>query len=271
MFCALVGNPVAHSLSPAMYAAFCAQFGITNLRYETYALEPQAFEIALLEFQKAGGYSLNVTTPFKGLALEHATRATGKAKRAGAANLLTFRDGEILADNTDGDGLLRDIANNWGFSLEERCVLVLGAGGAARGALAALMSVKGVKLFVANRTLEKAQALASDFPGVESVSFDALAAVQSDLLINATTSSLQGVDLPVPAAAIRPDTYVYDMLYSKTGRTHFLSQMKTLGAEHCRDGLGMLLEQGALVFEQWFGKVPKTRGLVDDRRWLQAR
>ncbi|PIQ44149.1 MAG: shikimate dehydrogenase [Gammaproteobacteria bacterium CG11_big_fil_rev_8_21_14_0_20_46_22] len=271
MFCALVGNPVDHSLSPLMYVAFCEQWGISDFRYETYALEFSAFESALAAFQQEGIHSLNITTPFKSLALACATDASTRARRAGAANLLTFDDNKLIADNTDGEGLLRDISMRWGLSLQDRTVVVLGAGGAARGALAALMSVEGMKCFVVNRTLEKAQYLAEAFEGVRAASFDSLASIQADLIINATSSSLQGVNLPVPAEAISTDTYVYDMFYTKNGHTHFLSQMKALGAVHCRDGLGMLLEQGALVFEQWFGQVPEIGKLIEDRTWLHPR
>ena len=254
----VIGNPVAHSKSPAIHAQFAAQTG-ESIAYERLAAPLDDFAACVQHFMQSGGRGANVTVPFKLEAFALATQLTPRAQAAGAVNTLSFEDGRIVGDNTDGVGLVRDIVHNAGVVLEGRRILLLGAGGAARGVVMPLLAGRPQQLVVANRTFARAQELVQSFPAAASVlkaaAFDDLSG-QFDVIINATSASLSA-DLPaVPATLFGPQVFVYDMMYAATP-TVFMQWAAQHGA--CvRDGLGMLVEQAAESFFVWRGARPDT-------------
>jgi shikimate dehydrogenase len=265
-YCAVIGNPIAHSLSPPLYQHFAHQVGI-KIRYERLCSPVDQFKETVLAFQAAGGCSLNVTAPFKSLALELADSASDVAQLAGASNLLLIEADSIQADNVDGAGLVKDIQTNWAFDLTGQSVLVLGAGGAVRGCLPILLAQNPAKVTVVNRTLHKAIAIQKIFPQIEVLGFEALNQPSFDVILNGTSASLKSRTLPIPDTLIRPETYCYDLSYSLS-ETVFLQQCREHGSQFCRDGLGMLIEQGAQAFYRRFGQKPETKNLLNDRAWL---
>lgn len=262
---AVFGNPVGHSKSPAIHAAFAKACG-QDLIYEARLVAVDQFPSAVADFVAAGGKGANVTVPFKEEAFRLCTQLSERAGRAGAVNTLTFDGGEILGDNTDGAGLVRDIAHNLGFSLFDCRILLLGAGGAARGVIAPLLAERPAALFIANRSPEKALGLVADFANVaacrsEGGSFAGLAGRSFDLVINATSASLSGAGLPLPASVFAEGSLAYDMMYGK-GETPFLTQAREQGASRQVDGLGMLVEQAAEAFAVWRGIRPETAAIL---------
>lgn len=262
---AVIGHPVAHSLSPHIHAAFAAQTG-QDLTYERLPAPLNGFIAAVRGFIEHGGRGLNVTLPFKLEAHAMAHTLTERARAAGAVNTLKISDGLIVGDNTDGVGLVTDIERNAAFPLGGRNVLLLGAGGAARGAVLPLLHARPASLTIANRTLSKATALARAFAGQGNIvvcDSSALAGV-FDLVINATSASL-GEDLP----EVRPDifgsaTLAYDMMYGNEP-TVFMRFAAQHGAA-TRDGLGMLVEQAAESFFLWRGVQPETAPVYAELR-----
>ena len=257
------GNPVAHSKSPAIHAAFAAASG-QDMTYEARLAAVDGFAQAMTEFVAAGGKGANVTVPFKEDAYRLATRLSARAERAGAVNTLAVDGAEIFGDNTDGAGLVRDIAHNFGFSPAGRRVLLLGAGGAARGVIAPLLATGVASLFIANRTAGKAEALAASFADMAALSagnFAKTAGLKFDLVINATSASLAGDSLPLPAGIFASGSLAYDMMYGR-GETLFLAQAREQGAARQVDGLGMLVEQAAEAFFVWRGVRPATRHVL---------
>lgn len=254
----VIGNPVSHSKSPAIHAQFAAQTG-ESIAYERLAAPLDDFAACVQHFMQSGGRGANVTVPFKLEAFALATQLTPRAQAAGAANTLSFDDGRIVGDNTDGVGLVRDIVHNAGVVLEGRRILLLGAGGAARGVLMPLLAERPQQLVVANRTVARAQELVQSFPAaapvLKAAAFDDLSG-QFDVIINATSASLSA-DLPaVPATLFGPQVFVYDMMYAATP-TVFMQWAAQHGAR-VRDGLGMLVEQAAESFFVWRGARPDT-------------
>lgn len=256
---AVFGNPIAHSKSPAIHAEFarqCAQ----DLVYEARLAPLDGFAGAVAEFVAAGGRGANVTVPFKEEAYRLSDRLSERAALAGAVNTLSFADGEIRGDNTDGAGLVRDIVHNLGLPLAGRRILLLGAGGAARGVVAPLLGEAPAALCIANRSVDKAQALAALVAGrfaVEATSFADLAGKSFDVVINATSASLAGSRLPLPDGVFAAGSLAYDMMYGKA-ETPFLAQARAAGAGRLADGLGMLAEQAAEAFYLWRGERPDT-------------
>lgn len=254
----VIGNPVAHSKSPAIHAQFAAQTG-ESIAYERLAAPLDDFAACVHHFMQSGGRGANVTVPFKLEAFALATQLTPRAQAAGAVNTLSFDDGRIVGDNTDGVGLVRDIVHNAGVVLEGRRILLLGAGGAARGVVMPLLAERPQQLVVANRTFARAQELVQSFPAaapvLKAAAFDDLSG-QFDVIINATSASLSA-DLPaVPATLFGPQVFVYDMMYAATP-TVFMQWAAQHGAR-VRDGLGMLVEQAAESFFVWRGARPDT-------------
>lgn len=254
----VIGNPVSHSKSPAIHAQFAAQTG-ESIAYERLAAPLDDFAACVQHFMQSGGRGANVTVPFKLEAFALATQLTPRAQAAGAANTLSFDDGRIVGDNTDGVGLVRDIVHNAGVVLEGRRILLLGAGGAARGVVMPLLAERPQQLVVANRTFARAQELVQSFPAaapvLKAAAFDDLSG-QFDAIINATSASLSA-DLPaVPATLFGPQVFVYDMMYAATP-TVFMQWAAQHGAR-VRDGLGMLVEQAAESFFVWRGARPDT-------------
>ncbi len=264
---AVFGNPISHSKSPVIHAAFAASSG-QDLIYEARLAPVDGFAAALAEFVGAGGKGANVTVPFKEDAFRLATRLSERAARAGAVNTLAFSGNEVFGDNTDGAGLVRDITVNLGYSLAGKRILLLGAGGASRGVIAPLLAEKPAALSIANRTASKAEALAAGFADlapVEGGDFARYAGRSFDVVINATSASLSGDSLPLPADLFAADSLAYDMMYGK-GETPFLQLAREQGAGRCADGLGMLVEQAAEAFFVWRGVRPLTLPVLADLR-----
>lgn len=250
---AVFGNPVAHSKSPRIHALFAAQTG-QDMSYDAILAPLDGFAAAVRDFVATGGRGANVTVPFKEEACRLATELTPRALAAGAVNTLSFAAGAIRGDNTDGAGLVRDLTANLGCSLAGQRILLLGAGGAARGVILPLLEEKPAALCIANRTAAKAEELAAAF-GVTGGGFEALAGRSFDLVINATSAGLSDAALPLPADVFAPHALAYEMLYGR--ETPFMAQARTAG---CRvaDGLGMLVEQAAEAFCVWRGVRPAS-------------
>ena len=260
---AVIGNPVAHSKSPMIHAAFAQQTG-QQLVYEKILAPLDDFRGTVNAFRQNGGRGLNVTLPFKEEGLMLADEASARAKAAGAANTLRFDVDRVYADNTDGVGLVQDIQGNRAFSLQGRSVLLLGAGGAARGVIAPLLEAGVSRLSIANRNIEKAQGLATRFP-IAAIAYAALAGQAFDLVINATSASLSNELPPLPEGVFAPGAMAYDMMYGK-GETPFLAFAHSQGATYCADGLGMLVEQAAASFYIWRGVQPATASVLSQLR-----
>lgn len=253
----VIGNPIAHSKSPEIHAQFAAQTG-QHLHYDRLLVPLRGFKAAVQVFQRRGGCGANVTVPFKLEAHALADQLTERARLAGAVNTLKFEEGRILGDNTDGAGLVTDIMSNAGQVLEGRRILLLGAGGAARGALLPLLQQKPRELVIVNRTAAKAAELAKlfvEYGPVRSVAYAELDGV-FDVIINATSASLSDDLPPLPVGVYGCETLAYDMMYGRQP-TVFMHSAQQHGAS-VRDGLGMLVEQAAEAFQWWRGVRPAT-------------
>ena len=256
---AVIGNPVAHSRSPAIHARFARQTG-QDLAYDRLPAPLDGFIATVEAFRAAGGRGLNVTVPFKVEAFAYCTRRSARATAAGAVNTLSFRDDGVHGDNTDGVGLVRDVEGRLGFRLAGARVLLLGAGGAARGVLAPLLDAGIARLTVANRTPARARelaALAGD-PRVLGCGFDGLAAGECfDLVVNATSTGLGDAAPAIDEARYAGVRLAYDMVYGARP-TAFMRQAAAQGCPTVSDGLGMLVEQAAESFFIWRGVRPQT-------------
>ncbi|OBV37501.1 shikimate dehydrogenase [Janthinobacterium psychrotolerans] len=259
------GNPIAHSKSPAIHAAFAGQTG-EAIVYERRLAPLDGFALAARGFAAEGGKGANVTVPFKLDACALATELTPRAKAAGAVNTLRFDGEEILGDNTDGAGLVADILRNAGVAIRGKRVLLLGAGGAARGVVLPLLQEQPQELFVANRTVATAAKLLEQFQqaGAGDIALRAGGFEQPegvfDIVINATSASLAGDLPPVPATVFGSHTLALDMMYG-AAPTVFMEFAAQQGAQ-VRDGLGMLVEQAAEAFFVWRGVRPATQDLL---------
>jgi shikimate dehydrogenase len=266
---AVMGNPIAHSLSPQIHAQF-AQQTQQDLSYEAILAPEDGFAQAVNEFREAGGRGLNVTVPFKQEAWSLASELSERAQRAGAVNTLSLGEaGSIQGDNTDGVGLLRDLTVNHGVSLKDKKILILGAGGAVRGVLVPLLKENPAEIRIANRTRERALELARDFGDLGSVigcGFDELDSYQPDIVINGTAAGLKGEVPPVPEALFESEPVAYDMMYGKDAPTAFEAWAEACGASLSVDGLGMLVEQAAESFFIWRGVRPDTQPVIESLR-----
>lgn len=263
----VMGHPVAHSKSPFIHARFAAQTS-QDLVYEAIDVEPGGFAAAVETFRSGGGRGLNVTLPFKQEAFAASHKVSDRARRAGAVNTLSFEDEAVRGDNTDGVGLVRDLVSNLGLEIRSRRVLLLGAGGAARGVLGPLLDEAPSELVVANRTVSRAESLCRDFGdqgAVRSAGFEALEGGAFDLVINATSAEVSGDLPPVPESALARDAVVYDMMYG-TAPTAFVRWGRSAGARLAADGLGMLVEQAAESFFIWRGTRPETVPVLEALR-----
>ncbi len=255
---AVIGNPVAHSRSPEIHASFARATG-EEIRYERLLAPLNTFSDTVLAFRSAGGAGANVTVPFKEEAFRLATVLSARARDAAAVNTLRFDAAEIYGDNTDGAGLIADLHHNLGVQVLEKRVLLLGAGGAARGVLHPLLLQRPALLVLANRTPEKAMALAAMAPHEVSVlAFSELHGTSFDLVINATSASLSGNVPPIPDGVLAQDCLAYDMVYANAGETPFMVWARSQGKVRVADGLGMLVEQAAESFLIWRGVRPDT-------------
>jgi shikimate dehydrogenase len=259
-----MGNPIAHSLSPVIHAAFAARTR-QRLNYQAFLVEPGAFSEAVRRFRMAGGKGLNVTIPFKEEAWTLAERRSPRAQLAGAVNTLGFEpEGGIWGDNTDGVGFVRDYVINHQGRIEGSRVLILGAGGAVRGVIEPILAEHPARIVIANRTVAKAAGLCSIFRAlgpIEASGFDGLAGRQFDLIINGTAASLQGRLPPLPDDLLAEGGCCYDMMYRATP-TPFVRWGQTHGAAQSVDGLGMLVEQAAESFHLWRGVRPETAPVI---------
>ncbi len=257
---AVFGNPIAHSKSPLIHAAFAHQTG-QDMVYSALLAPLDGFREAVSAFRADGGRGANVTVPFKEQAYALATRHTPRAQAAGAVNTLKFEADGLLGDNTDGAGLVHDLVANLGFSLAGQRILLMGAGGAARGVILPLLEQQPASLFIVNRTADKAIALAQSFGDQRNLSGGGYAALSGtfDLVINATAASLAGDLPPLPEDVFAPNALAYDMMYGKD--TPFLAFARTHGARTA-DGLGMLVEQAAEAFYVWRGVRPDTASVM---------
>lgn len=254
---AVIGNPVAHSNSPLIHAAFARQTG-QDLVYGRLLAPEGAFVATANAFRANGGRGLNVTLPFKGEAFRFATDLSARARAAQAVNTLKFEGDAIFADNTDGVGLVNDLVGNLGCTIAGRRVLLLGAGGAARGVINPLFQQQPAQLVLANRSLVNARRLAQSVnPALEVGTYAALAGRQFDLVINATSASLAGELPPLPPGVFARGALAYDMMYGKS-ETPFLAFARGEGAALLADGLGMLVEQAAESFYIWRGVRPDS-------------
>lgn len=264
---AVVGNPIAHSKSPYIHQWFAEQTG-QSLSYEKILVEMAAFDEDVSGFFALGGKGLNVTVPFKEQAFRFADVLTDRARLAGAVNTLALQnDGTVLGDNTDGAGLVADLLAQ-GWLLTGQRILVLGAGGAVRGIVGPLFEQQPASLLIANRTIEKANAIAEAFPsGAVDVANYVEVQGEFDLVINGTSASLTNELPPLPAGLMRAQTAVYDLMYGAEP-TAFLRWAMEQGVERRSDGLGMLVQQAAEAFYLWRGVRPDTAPIVQRLRDL---
>jgi len=261
---AVFGNPIAHSKSPLIHRLFAEQTH-QDLVYEAILAPLDGFFATVQRFIAEGGRGGNVTVPFKTQAHDLSTRLSERAALAGAVNTLCFGDGgDIYGDNTDGEGLVQDLTVNLGVMLHGARILVLGAGGAARGALASLLAATPAEVVILNRTADKAAVLATQFQALGKISGGGygLQGKQSyDLVINATAASLAGDLPPLSAQALHTSTVCYDMVYG-AAPTAFMRWASAHGTARVYDGLGMLVEQAATAFALWRGVRPITAPVI---------
>jgi shikimate dehydrogenase len=261
---AVIGNPVAHSKSPWIHARFAQQTG-QKIEYGTLLCPLGEFAATVSGFRESGGRGANVTLPFKEEAFALATELSSRAKVAGAVNTLVFSAEAVRGDNTDGCGLIRDLSNNLGFGLAGKRVLLLGAGGAARGVLLPLLEENPAQLTVANRTVVKARIMAASLPeawrNVPVIcGFGDLGDESFDLVINATSAGLSDAPLPLPRDVFASGSLAYDLVYGR--ETAFMRAALDDGAARSSDGLGMLIEQAAESFFLWRGVRPATKAVL---------
>jgi shikimate dehydrogenase len=261
----VIGNPITHSKSPAIHAAFALQTGHT-LVYERCLAPLDGFAATVAALVAAGCKGANVTVPFKLEAAALATGLSARAQAAGAVNTFSFANGAIAGDNTDGAGLVADIVRNAGFSIGARRVLLLGAGGAARGVILPLLGEHPAELVIANRTVATAEALVARFGGQGAMAACAYGELDGpfDLIVNATSASLADAMPPLPAGVFSTNTLALDMMYGNKP-TPFLAFAASRGAA-ARDGLGMLVEQAAEAFALWRGVRPDTAPILEHMR-----
>jgi len=257
---AVIGHPISHSKSPIIHALFAEQTG-ENMRYEALDISPAELEEQLHACLTDGFSGLNVTVPHKENVIPLLDRLTERAELAGAVNTITrATDGTLEGDNTDGLGLIADLRDNLHIELIDASILILGAGGATRGIVPLLMEQQPAELMIANRTVEKAEALATTFAHLGNLTargFEQLEDRNFHVIINATSAGLDGNIPPFPASLISPDTICYDLSYSMHG-TPFVSWAKENGCKQAYQGWGMLIEQAAESFNIWRNIRPDT-------------
>jgi shikimate dehydrogenase len=263
---AVIGNPVEHSLSPAIHAEFARATG-QDVAYGKILAPLDGFETAASEFFKDGGKGLNITLPFKRAAWDFVNSHAGHALDAEAVNTIKSEASRLVGHNTDGPGLVADLERNLRFPIQGKRVLLMGAGGATWGVVHPILDRKPARIVVANRTLEKANELiahfqkdAHDVGGLSAKPYDQLAGSQFDIVINATSAGLKNEMPPLPAEVFAPGALAYDMVYGK--ETPFLKFAASHGARPA-DGLGMLVEQAAESFFIWRGVRPETKPVID--------
>jgi len=261
---AVMGNPVAHSKSPYIHKQFAHQFK-HQLEYTAIQVDVGGLQQAVEQFRAHGGNGLNITLPFKLDAFRLAEHVSDRAQIAHAVNTLRFDpDGSIFGDNTDGAGLVHDLEHNLEVHIKDKQVLILGAGGAARGVLAPILKHGPARLMVANRTVAKAKELVREFAAhgkVEVCGFEDLRGKHFDLVINATSASIKGELPPLPETLLAREAVAYDMMYADKP-TPFMEWAELHGAGQVVDGIGMLVEQAAESYLIWNGVRPQTQPVI---------
>lgn len=270
---AVMGNPIKHSKSPQIHSLFASQTN-QSIKYTAIQVDTGGFKQAVGNFAAHKGKGLNITVPFKEEAWALVDERSERAERAGAINTIKLIDGKLFGDNTDGIGLVNDLKNNYKIELSGKRILVMGAGGAARGVLAPLLSEKPKNIVIVNRTQSKAKDLAAHFNTLGSISGcgyedlangdltdDNLSGQQFDIIINATAASLQGELPPLPDNLVAVDGCCYDMMYGQI--TPFMQWAEAQGVAIIADGLGMLVEQAAESFYIWRGVRPDTLPVLE--------
>jgi shikimate dehydrogenase len=256
LLCAVIGLPIEHSLSPYIHQAFAKQTHL-SLSYEKIQGDESLFEEQVRVFFARQGMGLNVTQPFKQRAYAMADVCSERCRKAGAANTLWYRDNQLYADNTDGIGLIRDLTRH--IQLHQAKILILGAGGAARGIIHPLLDMQPERLVVANRSIEPLKQLQADIPQITAIPLSDLKG-HFDLIINATSAGLSGECITLPEDLIRQSPFCYDLSYQKNGVTPFVQYTQQLGCK-AFDGWGMLVEQAAESFYLWHGVKAEARVL----------
>ena len=262
---AVIGNPIHHSLSPTIHAQFANQIGL-SLSYEKILAPLDGFTIAAKNFISSGALGFNITVPFKVEAYALVDEYTLNAKTAGAVNTIKVENGYLYGENTDGIGLVNDLYNNLQQSIKGKDILILGAGGATQGILLPLLECQPERILVANRTKERSLKLASNFSEYGKVcgfGLDQIKAKPVDIIINATSASLDGIMLEIPPG-VATGALCYDLMYGK--QTPFMQWAMNNSAHTVTDGLGMLVEQAASAFSFWYGKTPETKEVLKSLR-----
>lgn len=260
---AVMGNPVAHSKSPLIHSLFARQTG-QSIEYTAIQVDIGGFAQAVGNFSASGAKGVNVTVPFKEEAWALVAERSDRAQLAGAVNTIKFNKHGHYGDNTDGVGLVNDLQINHGFALQGKRVLIMGAGGAARGIISPILTEQVAAMVIANRTPDKAVALATHFAKVGKITgsgYSQLQGMQFDLVLNATAASLQGEMPPLPGDILTDAAMCYDLMYGAKPTT-FMGWARQHGASVISDGLGMLVEQAAESFHLWRGVRPQTQPVI---------
>jgi shikimate dehydrogenase len=256
----VIGHPIGHSKSPVIHRLFAKQTG-EDIRYDAFDVLPEHLGLQMRTFAQEGIRGLNVTVPHKEAVAKLVDQLTDRAHLAGAVNtVIIAADGRLDGDNTDGVGLLTDLTANLDVALQDKRILVLGAGGATRGIVPALLGAGPRDLRIANRSIERARELAQQFGRLGRIAacrFDELGGQRFDLVLNATSAGLQGETPPFPESILAPDIVCYDLSYAMSD-TPFLAWAKSHGVERAHQGWGMLVEQAAEAFFIWRGVRPDT-------------
>ena len=271
---AVIGKPISHSKSPEIHQDFASQFD-TKIEFKKDEVTPETLETWLADFFKDAGKGVSITLPLKEAALNYADEISDRARLASACNVIYSKNEKIFADCTDGFGLIKDLEENLKVSLEDKKILILGAGGAARGIIPSIIEKKPAKLKVANRTESKALLLREDLEAkvnlkekntifeAGDLSDDFLLDDSYDLVINSTSISTQaGESIGLPKALFKGTKLAYDLFYSAK-KTAFMQEALAAGAEKVSDGWGMLVEQGAESFRLWTNLIPDTSRLLE--------
>ncbi|VAW91914.1 Shikimate 5-dehydrogenase I alpha [hydrothermal vent metagenome] len=261
---AVMGNPITHSKSPKIHTLFARQTD-QAVEYTAIQVDLGGFSQAVGNFKASGGKGLNITVPFKEEAWQLAVERSQRAELAGAVNTLKLESDQIFGDNTDGIGLVHDLKNNFKYELRDKIILLMGAGGAARGVIAPILEQQPSLLIIANRTADKAVALATHFSElgtVQGCGYGQLNELQFDLVLNATAASLQGEVPDLPDELLADQAMCYDLMYGAKP-TAFMAWAAVHGASQITDGLGMLVEQAAESFYIWRDVRPETTSVIE--------
>ncbi len=263
---ALFGAPVRHSLSPQIHQHFAGQFDLT-VDYALHQPDEKQLPLVLAEFFQHGGHGANITVPYKQAVAQWADELAESASQSLAVNtLVRHADGQLVGHNTDGAGLLRDLTGRHGLSLNNKRILVIGAGGATRGVVPALLHARPAQVVVANRGQQRLRGMRRLFPQIETVALDQLAYLPAfDLIIHATSLGHHGLSPDLPRNLFQAGTVAYDLSYGQAAKP-FLRAAQVAGASQGMDGLGMLVEQAALAFSLWFGRKPETEIIYQQLR-----